>query len=1038
MAAGASELGGLGMSANSKTLSDAPARDVFCQQTEQAFSVIAPAGVGKTHAITERILTYAQRSEAVDLLPRLMVVTYTNRAAQEMQSRARSRLQEARISPEVGRAFNQTFFGTIHSLCVRLLRTHGHLLGLPPSPQLLERNDQVWPAFWASSTADDVLRSSSSYRALLQLCPFEAVQRLVQSWPSMDDFNQAEVLPERPLPKADDVLSYPASERSAKTVATSQTRLRQFISSLEEGDRQAIWPQPACRIKEFLERWQQALSPLREWQRQALIQLSTHLAFACREFRLEQGTLSYDDQISFAVELLRLPAMQAELESREHVVILDEAQDTDPGQFDVLRRLAGERLVMVGDPQQSIYPDRADLAVYLQQHGQYSKKQQQVFEVTFRCDCTIVDWVNLTMPKLLSGQDGQTRYMPLQVGPAAREGQVIRLPIGQKALGNTSAKPGVSDLAEAAAEEVATFLDTTGLEGLQARSWGEVALLCPRRQQLELLQQALAKRGLLSQLHSARDVRGEHPVYAWIAAFIWCLAHPRDGFELIGLLREVFGCSDHDLAMACGGEGAFWRIDVAPRRTGYPQVKQALEKLHQTWLESRYLALSEVLPLAERSFSLGNRLLQIRQLAAGKQTDWKREWQRLQLEAQAAEGEGLDLREFAQRLRDGFETSQEEAAVDPQAIQLLTCQKAKGLEWDAVVLPLFFQPLRERAAPYPRLRRQSKTGRPELQLDADDAKADDVSADELQHFYQRLLYVATTRARHTLVLADDEALFSTAPGVKTQNSLGKILLAEELAESNRKLWEQLPSVTNAELQLFGEVLSDSQPGVPKNKGAAIASLLVRAKRTAADFTRRVTPHSLAKMPSPEEPEARAETQRDEDRPELPAQTPATLYGTWWHELMEAIPWLAPEAELHELYHRHVEVSPDPVRSSREWELLVNSDFFRSLRDPDLLHRAEVPLLWKKDERLVVEGVADLAVWNPASKIWRLIDWKTNRLTGSVEEGIANLVEEYEPQIQAYLDAWRAFFPKISRVEGWLYATQLGQGIMVGGTEAPSR
>lgn len=1019
------------MSTPAISLPDAAARDAFCQQTDQAFSVIAPAGVGKTHAITERILALANRDDALDLLPRLIVVTYTKRAAQEMQSRARLRLQDAKVAPAIRQAFNHSFFGTIHSLCVRLLRTYGHLLGLPPSPQLIERDDQIWPAFWASQEADQVVRSDPGYRALLQLTPLESVQRLVQTWPWSESSLAGQPLPVRPLPSADQVFSFAPTGRSVKPVELSQQRLRQFIESLQEGDRQATWPVPASRGKDFLLVWREALSPLREWQRHALLQLGSHLATASRDFRRDQAMLSYEDQISCAVELFRHPAVREEMVAREHLVILDEAQDTDPGQFDVLRAIAGERLVMVGDPQQSIYPDRADLSVYLGQHDTYHENQKQAFEVTFRCDQVIVNWVNSCMPNLLTGQEGQTFYMPLQPSERARDGQVVRLPIRQENVAESVEKPGVGELAKVAANEVAEFLSRAGLEGLRARAWGDVALLCPRRQQLEFLRQALQDHGLDSQIHSTREVRGEHPVYAWCAAFCWCLAHPRDGFELVGILREVFGCRDHDLAMACDGDGTVWRIDVPPRRMGYPLVEEALQQLHHIWREAQRLSLNELFPLAERRVKLLSRLMRIGQEADGNEGGWQQEWRRLEQEAYTAEAEGLSLLDFSQRLREGFETRREEASVDPHAVQLLTCQKAKGLEWDAVILPMFFQPLKERSAPYPRLQKQSKSSVAELQLDADDFAADDLSAPALAQFYERLLYVSLTRARHTLVLVDDEKLFSQAPGVKSQLSLGKCLLGEQRGESNRLIWEELPTETTAELQLLGGTLPLEEEIQTQSAAKLNPSILSEARDTASHFARRVTPHSLAKMPSPEEPEAQAESKLDEDRPELPAQTPATLYGTWWHELMEAIPWLAPERELQEVYQQRLEVSPDPARSVREWELLLGSEFFQSLRQPALIHRAEVPLLWQKSADLVVEGVADLAVWHEPSDTWRLIDWKTNRLSGSVREGLAHLEEEYEPQLQAYLDAWRAFFPQAKRFEGWLYATQLGQGIMVG-------
>src|SRR4051812_41852633 len=114
---------------------DQPQRERFIHELAQNFSVIAPAGVGKTRAIVERIVRIAHHdltpglSAADRWLPRLMVVTYTNRAAEEMQARARNHLIREKLPPEVLSWFNQSFFGTIHSLCLRILQQHGHYLG---------------------------------------------------------------------------------------------------------------------------------------------------------------------------------------------------------------------------------------------------------------------------------------------------------------------------------------------------------------------------------------------------------------------------------------------------------------------------------------------------------------------------------------------------------------------------------------------------------------------------------------------------------------------------------------------------------------------------------------------------------------------------------------------------------------------------------------------------------------------------------------------------------------------------------------------
>ncbi|MFZ2414317.1 MAG: UvrD-helicase domain-containing protein, partial [Candidatus Cryosericum sp.] len=78
--------------------------------------VVAGAGSGKTRVLTERAVSLAKAYGSGSLL----VVTFTKKAAQEIQGR----LEESLDAPE------QAWIGTFHSVCWRILRQHGALVGL--------------------------------------------------------------------------------------------------------------------------------------------------------------------------------------------------------------------------------------------------------------------------------------------------------------------------------------------------------------------------------------------------------------------------------------------------------------------------------------------------------------------------------------------------------------------------------------------------------------------------------------------------------------------------------------------------------------------------------------------------------------------------------------------------------------------------------------------------------------------------------------------------------------------------------------------
>src|SRR5262245_55300012 len=89
--------------------------------------ILAGAGTGKTRVITCRIAHMIQREISPE---HILAVTFTNKAAREMQSRVRQMLprsgqrKESRQVPE-----QRPTLCTFHSLCVRILRQHIEKLG---------------------------------------------------------------------------------------------------------------------------------------------------------------------------------------------------------------------------------------------------------------------------------------------------------------------------------------------------------------------------------------------------------------------------------------------------------------------------------------------------------------------------------------------------------------------------------------------------------------------------------------------------------------------------------------------------------------------------------------------------------------------------------------------------------------------------------------------------------------------------------------------------------------------------------------------
>src|SRR5207253_2844579 len=211
---------------NMVRLSDESARARFAGDLDRNFSVVASAGSGKTTAITQRVLSIARSVNAVEILPRLVVVTFTNRAADEMQQRARQLLLEENLGTEVQTAFNRAFFGTIHSFCMKLLTDFGHYLGLPAPLELLsdDGDDELWAEFCQSQTYIGTSLGEADRARLLRLVQARDLMELARR-ASSAVLRVSELTP-CPTPDFAEVHAQP--DKGNENISKSQAELRDW------------------------------------------------------------------------------------------------------------------------------------------------------------------------------------------------------------------------------------------------------------------------------------------------------------------------------------------------------------------------------------------------------------------------------------------------------------------------------------------------------------------------------------------------------------------------------------------------------------------------------------------------------------------------------------------------------------------------------------------------------------------------------------------------------------------------------------------
>ena len=95
--------------------------------------IVAGAGSGKTKVLTSRIAHIIKEKKAYP--NQILSVTFTNKAAKEMQKRISSILR--------AEAVGLNWLGTFHSICAKLLRKHASAVGLNSNFTIIDTDDQI-------------------------------------------------------------------------------------------------------------------------------------------------------------------------------------------------------------------------------------------------------------------------------------------------------------------------------------------------------------------------------------------------------------------------------------------------------------------------------------------------------------------------------------------------------------------------------------------------------------------------------------------------------------------------------------------------------------------------------------------------------------------------------------------------------------------------------------------------------------------------------------------------------------------------------
>ncbi|MGM0561694.1 MAG: ATP-dependent helicase [Pseudomonadota bacterium] len=551
-----------------------------------ALLVLAGPGSGKTRVLTTRIARILH--ESPDQTFRVMALTFTNRAADEM----RERIQ--RMAPE---AEDRLFIGTFHAFSADVLRQNGQHLGLKTDFRIYSTNDD---------------RAEIARRAITSEKGREAgLTEHDANFLSLVDRAKAKLIPSDGV-----AVKFQNPDRGRKFEA--------FYAAYDE-----------------------ALAAANALDFNSLV-FNAHQVFA------------------------RFPALAARYRSAYRYWCVDEFQDTNAGQYELLKAMAGDDfrdLFAVADDDQIIYQwNGADYRRLDQFRADFSADLLQI-PTNYRCPAEVVNCANKLIACNLLRSAGKK---PLIAGrETADTSSVIEM----------LHYPTDSDEAEKIAEHIAEHrkdvLDQTVVLARARRVLGPVA-------------EHLTAFGIRNQIVVRRD-EFQSAAFNWLHSALRLAAHNTDErifAAFAGSFNEMFA-----LELSTGEIIARAQADRVDLFTGWDrevrtqidnadvlELADAAAKLHRGSLDHGRFAAAAI-AVFDR-WPANDTPGEGQEATFSNLQEDRAAWHALSGEVARTVGMAADLDRFLQEL----DLRSKEPPVGPDTVALMTIHGSKGNEFDHVYL----------------------------------------------------------------------------------------------------------------------------------------------------------------------------------------------------------------------------------------------------------------------------------------------------------------------------------------------------------------
>lgn len=957
-------------------------------------------------------------------------------------------LQDAVILPRAQSALarlDRASVGTIHSFCADILKTFPLEAGLSPNSEIDSGHKAArlfnlrWNTFLDRELGVQAPRAEL-WKKVLPEISLQELKEFTQELCSgkieqYDYFSHSDMLagiceeksrealalstafldPKKPKPRSVEKSLIWAAGSLQRSAAFLRCQLLDAACEEEPSPLSSAapkgWEEDAFETARSLVQFALKMRPEKQQLFRAALELVQEVAAQIRADYTREGILSFDDLIVKTRNLVQRDLyVRRLLKEKFDILFIDEFQDTDPVQGELLLFLAEEKstsasrwqdvrleagkLVVVGDPKQSIYRFRgADITAYelftqliLNQRG-----EKCFLRRNFRSTPDMVALTNAVCRRAMVQQTAfQPAYEPIfPVKPDLPHS--VRWLFIQPAPDGGSADDFRANQAEQIAKWIEQNVGKLTLSNGEKLAYKDIAILSRASTTAGPYLDALRRHGIAFNADSERNFYRRQEINDFLN-FLRLLADPADKTALVGVLRSPLGgMTDEEIyQLSARGElslqtkttsGALARIGKLVRafsqQVGRTSVKELLEKvLDETFLPQACAYAYE----GEKTLGLLGQLTHLAQSAAGEMP--------------------VSLGQFLASVQEILEKDPQQLDISPaqeaDAVHVMTVHKSKGLDFPVVILA--------------DLSRQETTGGPVVtnhlfswQYNMHGLRAGRVCDANLAFLEEeqkkherceevRILYVALTRAKeHLLLVADGRKGAEKAAAAFVTAGLWPQETRKQVGGDEVQVPVSYFTYDKPENFLYRQ----SRPLPEEVLAPDLQAWRQTYDARRARYEQLLSEQSLSpseRVASPETPAA--------------AQPGGAEIGSVCHRTLQLL-LMQPSLPVQTALHQAVaDTGFTQVEEQAAAVVLpfVKSELFTSIRQSRCL-ACELPFSFLAQDGQVVSGIMDAVLRRPDGTIW-VVDYKTDLIP---PQGPEVLLEKYRPQLAVYQEAARQLF-----------------------------